>query len=278
VTPEKPAVELIDQKVAFVAKAEKRAFLAALINAQGDERAIVFTRTKHGADRLARALSAGGIAAEAIHANKSQNNRTRTMDGFRAGNLRVLVATDLASRGIDVDGISHVYNYELPEVPETYVHRIGRTARAGAAGCAIALCDREEKPLLKAIEKLLRTSVPVAAGPVFERAAEEGRKAAAAEAAAARANPGASARGPESYPRPRPGRRPEGRRVGESAGFGKLPAKRAALSSFSSGSIFSSKEPSHGNRFSRKQSGIGSTGGTGPRERSGGARSGQRSR
>jgi len=278
VTPEKPAVELIDQKVAFVAKAEKRAFLAALINAQGDERAIVFTRTKHGADRLARALTADGIAAEAIHANKSQNNRTRTMDGFRAGNLRVLVATDLASRGIDVDGISHVYNYELPEVPETYVHRIGRTARAGAAGCAIALCDREEKPLLKAIEKLLRTSVPVADGPVFEKAAEEGRKAAAAEAAAARANPGASARGPESYPRPRPGRRLEGRRVGESAGFGKLPAKRATLSSSSSGSIFSTKEPSHGNRFGRKQSGIGSAGGTGSRERSGGARSGQRSR
>jgi len=189
VTPEKPTVDLIEQKVAFVEKAEKRAYLTTLINVQGDERAIVFTRTKHGADRLAKALSAGGIAAEAIHANKSQNNRTRTMDGFRAGNLRVLVATDLAARGIDVDGISHVYNFELPEVPETYVHRIGRTARAGATGCAIALCDREERPLLKAIEKLLRTSVPVASGPVFEQAAAEGRKAAAAEAAAARADP-----------------------------------------------------------------------------------------
>jgi ATP-dependent RNA helicase RhlE len=277
VTPEKPAVELIDQKVAFVEKAEKRAFLAALISAQGDERAIVFTRTKHGADRLARALSSDGIAAEAIHANKSQNNRTRTMDGFRAGSLRVLVATDLASRGIDVDGISHVYNYELPEVPETYVHRIGRTARAGAAGCAIALCDREEKPLLRAIEKLLRASVPVASGPLFERAAEEGRKAAATEAAAARANPGASARGPDSYPRPRPGRRPESRRLGESVVYGK-PAARAALSSSSSGGIFSPKESSHGYRFDRKPSGRPASGGPGSRERSGGARSGQRSR
>ena len=126
------------------------------------------------------------------------------MDGFRAGNLRVLVATDLAARGIDVDGISHVYNFELPDVAETYVHRIGRTARAGASGCAIALCDREEKPLLRAIEKLLRTSVPVASGGVFDLAAAEGRKAAAAEVKKAASEPRAadsrSARPREGWP------------------------------------------------------------------------------
>jgi ATP-dependent RNA helicase RhlE len=184
VSPEKPAVELIDQKVVFVEKAEKRGYLAALIREQGAERAIVFTRTKHGADRLARSLSSSGIPAEAIHANKSQNRRTRTMEDFRSGALRVLVATDLAARGIDVDGVSHVYNYELPEVAETYVHRIGRTARAGASGAAVALCDSEERPLLKAIEKLLRKSVPLASGPAFDAAAVEGKKGAIEDAAA----------------------------------------------------------------------------------------------
>ncbi len=191
VSPEKPTVDLIDQKVAYVEKADKRAFLAGLIEAQDAQRAIVFTRTKHGADRLARSLEAAGIPAQAIHANKSQNNRTRTMDGFRSGILRVLVATDLAARGIDVDGVTHVYNYELPDVAETYVHRIGRTARAGASGMAVALCDAEEKPLLRAIEKLMRKSVPVGSGEAFEAAAEAARKWAAspeaAEAAAKRA-------------------------------------------------------------------------------------------
>jgi ATP-dependent RNA helicase RhlE len=170
VSPEKPTVELISQSVAFVEKADKRAYLTALIKAQATERVMVFTRTKHGADRLAMALGRDGIPAAAIHANKSQNNRTRTMDGFRSGDIMVLVATDLAARGIDVDGISHVYNYELPEVPETYVHRIGRTARAGASGQAVALCGTEEKPLLKAIEKLLRIPVPLATGEAFETA------------------------------------------------------------------------------------------------------------
>jgi ATP-dependent RNA helicase RhlE len=297
VTPEKPTVDLIDQKVAFVEKNEKRAFLAALINAQGDERAIVFTRTKHGADKLAKALSVGGIPAEAIHANKSQNNRTRTMDGFRAGNLRVLVATDLAARGIDVDGISHVYNYELPEVAETYVHRIGRTARAGASGCAIALCDREERPLLKAIEKLLRTSVPVASGPLFAQAAEEGRKTMIAEAAAARANPGLVDRDRERYidprSRTRTGRRPEARSDSrsesrsssssrspslKSGSAGRAVVKRPGLTSSSAGATFSNKESNHGIRFNRSPSGRTSAGGAFSRERSGGARPGQRGR
>jgi ATP-dependent RNA helicase RhlE len=274
VTPEKPTVELIDQQVAFVEKGEKRAFLAALIEAQGVERAIVFTRTKHGADKLAKALSAGGIPAEAIHANKSQNNRTRTMNGFKAGNLRVLVATDLAARGIDVDGISHVYNYELPEVPETYVHRIGRTARAGASGSAIALCDREDKPLLKAIEKLLRKSVPVASGPLFERAAAEARKTMVAEAAAIRANPSLAVKDRERYVDPR-----------SRARTGRGGAERGGLTSASSGGSFSRKESSHGNSFDRspvsRSSSSGARGGPGAgtsRERSRGAKLGQRSR
>jgi ATP-dependent RNA helicase RhlE len=267
VSPEKPAVELIDQKVAFVEKGEKRSYLAALINEQGAERAIVFTRTKHGADKLARSLSSSGIPAEAIHANKSQNNRTRTMDGFRAGTLRVLVATDLAARGIDVDGISHVYNYELPDVAETYVHRIGRTARAGARGSAVALCDSDERPLLKAIERLLRKSVPVASGPVFERAAEEGRKAAAAEAAAVKANPAAYKRESEYQdPRARNARRPQGR--------------KPSTSGTSSGTLNQGKEASRGTRIDRKPGGYGVPGGAGlrSRERSGGARSAQRGR
>jgi ATP-dependent RNA helicase RhlE len=183
VSPETPTIELIDQQVAFVEKTDKRAYIAALIAAQPSPRAIVFTRTKHGADRLARSLHASGITAAAIHANKSQGARTRTMEDFRSGAIRVLVATDLAARGIDVDGISHVYNYELPEVAETYIHRIGRTARAGATGKAVALCDNEEKPLLKAIEKLMRKTVPAATGPEFELAREAAKKARADEAA-----------------------------------------------------------------------------------------------
>ncbi len=176
VSPEKPAVELIAQTVAHVSKEEKRSYLAALIEAQKADRAVVFTRTKHGADRLVRTLARVGISAAAIHANKSQNNRTKTMDGFRSGSLRVLVATDLAARGIDVDGITHVYNFELPDVPETYVHRIGRTARAGASGSAVALCEPEERPLLKAIEKLLGKPVPVASGPEYDQAAKAARE------------------------------------------------------------------------------------------------------
>ena len=175
VTPEKPAVELIEQSVAFVEKADKRAFLVGLVAAEGVEKGLVFTRTKHGADRLAKAFHAAGIPAAAIHANKSQGNRTRTLEDFRSGAIRILVATDLAARGIDVEAISHVYNYELPEVAETYVHRIGRTARAGASGRAIALCDTEEKPLLRAIEKLLRTNVPLASGPEIDAAFEAAR-------------------------------------------------------------------------------------------------------
>lgn len=161
VAPEKTTADNVAQSVVFVEKAEKRELLSSLLGHSPVARALVFTRTKHGADRLARSLSGNGIAADAIHANKSQNARLRTLESFRRGAVKVLVATDLASRGIDVDGITHVFNYELPNEAETYVHRIGRTARAGASGKAVSLCAPEERPLLKAIEKLLGGRIPV---------------------------------------------------------------------------------------------------------------------
>ena len=126
---------------------------------------LVFTRTKHGADRVTRHLVGAGINADAIHGNKSQPQRERALAGFRNGNGRVLVATDIAARGIDVEGVSHVINFELPNVPEDYVHRIGRTARAGASGNAVAFCSDDERPYLRSIEKLTTLGVPVAAMP-----------------------------------------------------------------------------------------------------------------
>jgi superfamily II DNA/RNA helicase len=125
------------------------------------DRALIFTRTKHGADKVVRGLIKAGIAAQAIHGNKSQNQRERVLAAFRNGQVKTLVATDIAARGIDVDGISHVVNFDLPNIPETYVHRIGRTARAGADGIAISLCDGEEVAFLRDIEKLIRQSLPV---------------------------------------------------------------------------------------------------------------------
>jgi superfamily II DNA/RNA helicase len=129
----------------------------------------VFTRTKHGADKVVRGLNKSGIAAEAIHGNKSQNQRERVLADFRAGRVRTLVATDIAARGIDVSEITHVINYDLPEVPETYVHRIGRTARAGAEGIAISFCDQDQVPLLRAIEKLIRQAIPASGAATAAR-------------------------------------------------------------------------------------------------------------
>jgi ATP-dependent RNA helicase RhlE len=161
VTPPASTVERIDQRVFFVDAAHKRRLLATLLRDRTVARALVFTRTKHGANRVAEHLSRGGVRADAIHGNKSQSARQRAIAGFREGRLRVLVATDIAARGIDIDGITHVINYELPNVPETYVHRIGRTARAGAAGTAISFCDRAERGSLRDIEKLTRRSLAV---------------------------------------------------------------------------------------------------------------------
>ncbi|GLI93213.1 DEAD/DEAH box helicase [Methylocystis echinoides] len=161
VTPVATTAERVDQHVFFVDGGAKRDLLIELMNDADISRAIVFTRTKRGADRVAQHLDAAGVGAEAIHGNKSQSQRIRALDSFRKGRTRVLVATDIAARGIDVDGVSHVVNYELPETPEAYVHRIGRTARAGASGRAISLCENGERPLLRQIEKLTRQSLPV---------------------------------------------------------------------------------------------------------------------
>ncbi len=162
VVPQATTAEKIDQVVYHVAKKDKRALLERILLSPGVSRTIVFTRTKHGANRLVEQLDRAGIRGAAIHGNKSQGARERALEGFKSGAIPVLVATDLAARGIDVEGISHVVNYELPNVPEQYVHRIGRTARAGAAGHAIAFCDEDEKSLLRDIEKLIRQRIPVA--------------------------------------------------------------------------------------------------------------------
>jgi superfamily II DNA/RNA helicase len=160
VTPVASTVERVEQRVVRVERAAKATVLAGILRGEEVDRALVFTRTKHGADKVVRGLAKAGIAASAIHGNKSQNQRERVLMAFRSGAVRTLVATDIAARGIDVDRISHVVNFDLPNVPETYVHRIGRTARAGAAGTAISLCDAEEMPLLRDIEKLIRRSIP----------------------------------------------------------------------------------------------------------------------
>jgi ATP-dependent RNA helicase RhlE len=165
VAPAATTVERVEQRVVFVPSDRKRDLLATLLRDPVFARVLVFTRTKHGADRVVRHLVSIGIEATAIHGNKSQPQRERALTGFRDGQPRVLVATDIAARGIDVDGVSHVINFELPNVPEDYVHRIGRTARAGAAGVAIAFCSDEERPYLRDIEKLTRCSLRAILGP-----------------------------------------------------------------------------------------------------------------
>jgi superfamily II DNA/RNA helicase len=165
VAPAATTAERVEQQVVHVARPAKLAMLAELLRGEAIERALVFTRTKHGADKVVRGLAKTGISAQAIHGNKSQNQRERVLGEFRAGKIRTLVATDIAARGIDVDGISHVVNFDLPNEPETYVHRIGRTARAGAAGIAISLCAGEEIPYLRAIEKLIRLAIAARGSP-----------------------------------------------------------------------------------------------------------------
>ena len=159
-SPVSSTVERVSQRVIHLNFNDKRAAVARLIVDQQMERTLVFTRTKRGADRVAKHLDREGIRVTAIHGNKSQNQRQRALDAFRSYKIQVLVATDIAARGIDIDDVSHVINYELPEVPEAYVHRIGRTARAGAPGCAISLCDDSEIKYLRGIEKLIRQKIP----------------------------------------------------------------------------------------------------------------------
>lgn len=161
VTPPSSTVDAIQQTLYYVEGQNKKSLLIHLLKDAGIQTALVFSRTKHGADKIARGLSAAGIRAEAIHGNKSQNARQSALSNFKSRRTRVLVATDIAARGIDIDELTHVINHDLPNVPETYVHRIGRTGRAGASGIAISFCDAEEKEELRDIQKLINKNIPV---------------------------------------------------------------------------------------------------------------------
>lgn len=172
VTPVSSTAETITQAVYFVDKKDKRQLLAHVLNDPSIGRVLVFTRTKHGADKVVKDLQKVGISAEAIHGNKSQNARQRALGNFKDGNIRALIATDIAARGIDVDLLSHVINYEIPEVPETYVHRIGRTGRAGASGIAFSFCDNEEQADWRNIEKLIGMKIPVVKDHPYPMASE----------------------------------------------------------------------------------------------------------
>ena len=161
VTPASTTAETVQQSIYFVEKKDKRSLLLHVLKDGSIGTALVFTRTKHGADKVAQGLVRAGIRAEAIHGNKSQNARQRALENFKTRHTRILVATDIAARGIDIDDLTHVINYELPNVPETYVHRIGRTGRAGASGTALSFCDQEEGEYLRDIQKLISRSIPV---------------------------------------------------------------------------------------------------------------------
>lgn len=185
VSPRTLTADRIEQRVFFVDAAAKRDLLGRLLKEAALSRVIVFTRTKHGANKVAKHLGQTGVEAEAIHGNKSQAARQRALERFRNGDARVLVATDIAARGLDVDDISHVINYELPNEPESYVHRIGRTARAGAGGIALSFCDPSERTYLRDIERLTRTQLTVAEGQPVRRTQAPAVRPVAPSAAAA---------------------------------------------------------------------------------------------
>ncbi|MEL6960191.1 MAG: DEAD/DEAH box helicase [Pseudomonadota bacterium] len=175
VNPPGKAVDKIEQSIHFVAKAAKLDLLIELLDGHRDERAIVFGRTKHGSEKIHRVLEKKGFASASIHGNKSQGQRDRALKAFKEGEVRVLVATDVAARGLDIPEVKHVYNYDLPNVPENYVHRIGRTARAGADGMAIAFCAPDEMGELRDIEKAMKAKIPVAGGRPWEPSEEEAK-------------------------------------------------------------------------------------------------------
>ena len=204
VVPQSTTAERVDQSVTFVNQTEKQALLTLVLQDPAIDRALVFTRTKHGADRVVKLLAGNGIAANAIHGNKSQGQRERALGQFKSGEVRILVATDIAARGIDVSGVSHVVNFELPNVPEQYVHRIGRTARAGASGMAIAFCAEDERPYLRDIEKLTRQKVPVQ--PLPDDFTKKAAAIKSSRVAAVGADPAPREdrpRGPRPLPKPR---------------------------------------------------------------------------
>jgi len=204
VTPVSSTVEIINQHILFVDKENKNSLLAHLLQNREIKNALVFTRTKHGADKVAKFLVGHAIKAEAIHGNKSQNARQRALNNFKSQETRVLVATDIAARGIDVDELEYVINVDMPNIPETYVHRIGRTGRAGAKGTAYSFCNAEEKEFLRDIEKLIAKSIPVIDSHPFPMLNHHPEKPAAQS----------GSRGNSGHPGPRPqgnsGSRPQG--------------------------------------------------------------------
>ncbi|MEM1107173.1 MAG: DEAD/DEAH box helicase [Planctomycetota bacterium] len=213
--PQSTTADGVEQALYFVDKPHKPQMLIHLLNELSISRAIVFTRTKYGADKLLKKLRRADIPAEAIHGNKTQNARQRSLDRFKSGQCHILLATDIASRGIDVDNVSHVFNYDLPDDPESYVHRIGRTARAGATGLAIAFCDQNERANLTAVQRLIRMRVPVLTD--FPEDIPEG----------------AGAKLPDDTPRPKKPQRGGGRggqkpRRGQSATSKAAPKKKTA--------------------------------------------------
>ncbi|RAJ83132.1 ATP-dependent RNA helicase RhlE [Chitinophaga dinghuensis] len=177
VTPVSSTAERVEQGVYYIRKKDKQALLEMILKNKQIDRTIVFTQTKHGADRIAKNLKKRGISADALHGDKSQSSREIALTSFKNGRLRVLVATDIAARGIDVDALEHVINYDLPNVPETYVHRIGRTGRAGASGIALSFCDNEERAYLKSISRLTKQEITVLKHPFEEAALIEARNA-----------------------------------------------------------------------------------------------------
>jgi ATP-dependent RNA helicase RhlE len=214
VTPPATTVGSIDQRVILAGSKQKRDELNRLLADPALSRVIIFSRTKHGADRVAKNLAIDGFAAAAIHGNKSQNARQAALKGFASGNVRILVATDIAARGIDVPGITHVVNYELPDDAENYVHRIGRTGRNGASGIAITLCDGTERAKLREVERLIRRTLPVS-GEIRQPASSSAGDAAEATAAGSRS-------------RVAPGR-PGGERASGKAGRHFSGAKKATI-------------------------------------------------
>ncbi|MFD1882908.1 DEAD/DEAH box helicase [Paracoccus pacificus] len=222
VNPPGKAAEKIEQGVHFVNQGDKAALLAEYLSKHPDELAIVFGRTKHGSEKLAKLLGGWGFAVDAIHGNKSQGQRERALASFRAGKAKVLVATDVAARGLDIPEVAHVYNYDLPNVPENYVHRIGRTARAGRDGRAVAFCAPAEAGELWAIEKAMKSKIPVIGGeaPVQPQHGNRGRgprgggKPGGGFAGGANGGPNAGANAARKRPASRPSRRPKAEQRG----------------------------------------------------------------
>ncbi|MCE9593980.1 MAG: DEAD/DEAH box helicase [Planctomycetes bacterium] len=227
VTPVASTVDTVEQVVQYVEQPDKPERLVDVLSRPEVERALIFTRTKHGANRVVKRLLQSGLRADAIHGNKSQNQRERTLEAFRAAKTPYLVATDIAARGIDVDGITHVINFDLPNVPEVYVHRIGRTARAGASGIAISFCSRGERPWLKDIERLIRRPIHIEGAPprhVKSATAVEGAEEQPAEAAARPERREPREHGDARHSRPMHGDRRERPSHGPSRGPSSRPA------------------------------------------------------